>query len=170
MARSPDQQFYLSCYPSSFAYCIIQLLCMPTTLGADCRCARPQVRDEGFYSNLKVEGKAKNSRHAWSVCLACGSCQEKGHLHTHRRWWAELSGSSSWSRMCEGYEYEKETFFFGPILLCATHSSNFGVVVRGWGMGGEDGTLTQPASNSLDTDWESYKSNQSKLSTWWLRW
>ena len=77
MARSPDQQFYLSIPSSSFAYCIIQLLCMPTSSGADHGVPDPRSRDEGFYSNLKVEGKAKNSRHAWSVCLACGSCQER---------------------------------------------------------------------------------------------
>lgn len=65
---------------------------------------------------------------------------------------------------------KKLFFFWSNSFVYYPPNDNLVSVVRGWGMGGEDGTLTQPARNSLDTDWESYKSNQSKLSTWWLRW
>ena len=62
--------------------------------------------------------------------------------------------------MCEDYEYEKETFFLADCFGYYPPNDSLVSVVRGWGMGGEDGSLTQPASNSLDTDWEFYKSNQ----------
>ena len=66
------------------SFCSIVIICIlyhtaplhANLFGCRLWCARPQVQRWGL-SNLKVEGKAKSSRHAWSVCLACGSCQER---------------------------------------------------------------------------------------------
>lgn len=59
------------------------MLSYPVPLNTEYGVSAPMSWDEIFHSNLKVEGKDKNSRHTASL-PSCMAAAKQGDMNTHR--------------------------------------------------------------------------------------